>query len=125
MTEALKLIGIEDENRIDKYSLRHENDISVLKVYYKKDKNEYFARSEKFKFPRVKKEFRIDSGSGKSETVYEISDHLNNVVEALEKVCVQDKKTTDVKKKILKDLRHLERVVASKIEEIEEDLKSL
>jgi uncharacterized protein YxjI len=125
MTEALKLIGIEDESRIDKYSLRHENDVSVLKVYYKKDKDEYFARSEKFKFLRVKKEFRIDSGSGKSETVYEISDQLNDVVEALEKICVQDKKTTDVKKKILKDLRHLERVVASKISEIEEDLKSL
>ena len=125
MTQALKLIGIEDISRIDKYTLRHEGDSSVLKVYYKKEKAELFARSEKFKFPRFKKEFRLDSGSGRSEIIWEISEQLAEVVEALEKIAQKEEVVVDVKKKILADLRHLERVVASKIAEIESDLDRL
>ncbi|XAW89148.1 DUF3461 family protein [Vibrio sp. CDRSL-10 TSBA] len=119
-------LGISEPTQIERYSLRQEAHKDVLKIYFKKQKGELFAKSVKFKYPRQVKNVLVDSGSHQYKEVTEINRNLTLVIEELNKVTRHvSVSTTDTKQKILNDLRHLEKVVASKIAEIEADLEKL
>lgn len=125
MYPYLTAIGITETKLIEKYSVRTEGQSDVLKIYYARDKGELFARSEKFKYPRQKKRVVVDGGTHTYSDTTEIAPALRYVVEELDQIVNREIVEEDVKKKILADLRHLEKVVANKINEIEEDLKRL
>ncbi|TXR54545.1 DUF3461 family protein [Reinekea thalattae] len=125
MYPHLNAIGINNIDLIEKYTVRTEGDADVLKVYYARGKGELFARSEKFKYPRQKKRVVVDGGTNTYSNTTEIAPSLRFIVEELDKVVGAEAVEADVKKKILTELRHLEKVVANKIAEIEEDLKKL
>ncbi len=125
MFENLQAIGVTETGKIEKYTLRTEGSSDILKIYYKRDKGEMFARSEKFKYPRQQKRVKIDSGSGEYINTTEIAPTLRYVIDELDSIAKREVKETDLKKKILNDLRHLEKVVQNKIEEIEADLDKL
>ncbi|UUM31175.1 DUF3461 family protein [Vibrio japonicus] len=119
-------LGIQDPKQIERYSLRQEAHKDVLKIYFRKQKGELFAKSVKFKYPRQVKNVLVDSGSHKYKEVTEINRNLTLVIDELNKITKPETVVeTDVKQKILSDLRHLEKVVASKIAEIEADLEKL
>ena len=126
MYAHLKSLGIQDVNSIEKYSLRSEAEYDILKIYHKKKKGELFARSEKFKYPRQQKKLRVDSGNNNGyRDISEISTTLRHVIEELDHLCKREQENTSTREKIISDLRHLERVVANKIAEIEADLDKL
>ncbi|GAA5647299.1 MULTISPECIES: DUF3461 family protein [Vibrio] len=119
-------LGIQDPKQIERYSLRQEAHKDVLKIYFRKQKGELFAKSVKFKYPRQVKNVLVDSGSHQYKEVTEINRNLTLVIDELNKLTKPEKHTeTDIKQKILSDLKHLEKVVASKIAEIEADLDKL
>ncbi|RJX71725.1 DUF3461 family protein [Vibrio sinensis] len=119
-------LGIQDPKLIERYSLRQEALKDVLKIYFRKQKGELFAKSVKFKFPRQVKNVLIDSGSHKYKEVTEINRSLTMIIDELNKITKPvPSPDADVKQKILSDLRHLEKVVSSKIAEIESDLEKL
>ena len=119
-------LGIHDPKQIERYSLRQEAHKDVLKIYFHKQKGELFAKSVKFKYPRQVKNVLVDSGSHKYKEVTEINRNLTLVIDELNKLTKPEKLAeVDVKQKILSDLRHLEKVVSSKITEIEADLEKL
>ncbi|MBI6548935.1 DUF3461 family protein [Xenorhabdus lircayensis] len=125
MYDNLKSLGITHPEDIDRYSLRQEANNDTLKIYFRKDKGEFFAKSVKFKYPRQLKTISDDnSGQGYKE-VKEINTNLRYVIEELDQICRRDQIEVDLKHKILDDLRHLEHVVANKIAEIEADLEKL
>lgn len=67
----------------------------------------------------------VDSGSHQYKEVTEINRNLTLVIDELNKITKPEVMgEVDVKQKILNDLRHLEKVVASKIAEIEADLQN-
>ncbi|WP_075182139.1 DUF3461 family protein [Pantoea sp. 1.19] len=123
MYDNLKSLGIHHPDDIDRYSLRQEASNDILKIYFRKDKGEFFAKSVKFKFPRQRKTIAAE-GSGFRE-VQEISPNLRYIVDELDSLCQRDRADVDLKRKILADLRHLEGVVTNKISEIEADLEKL
>lgn len=125
MYPNLTAIGVTDFDRIEKYTVRTEGKADVLKIYYSRDKGDLFARSEKFKYPRQQKRVRVDSGTGTYSDTSEIAPTLRYVIEELDQIARQEAQETDLKQKILSDLRHLEKVVQSKIDEIEADLARL
>jgi hypothetical protein len=125
MYPNLKAIGITDTDRIEKYTVRTEGKSDVLKVYYERGKGDLFAKSEKFKYPRQQKRVKVDSGTSTYNETSEIAPTLRYVIEELDQIAKREVQETDVKKKILADLRHLEKVVNSKIAEIEADLERL
>ncbi|HBN6994328.1 TPA: DUF3461 family protein, partial [Vibrio cholerae] len=76
--------------------------------------------------PRQIKNVLVDSGSHQYKEVTEINRNLTLVIDELNKITKPEVMgEVDVKQKILNDLRHLEKVVASKIAEIEADLQKL
>ncbi|MGF1774126.1 DUF3461 family protein [Vibrio wakamikoensis] len=119
-------LGIQDPKQIERYSLRQEAHKDVLKIYFRKQKGELFAKSVKFKYPRQVKNVRTDSSSQNYKQVTEINRNLTLVIDELNRLTKPIEATeVDVKQKILSDLRHLEKVVSSKIAEIEADLEKL
>lgn len=125
MFEHLNAVGVTDTDKIEKYTLRTEGYDDILKIYYKREKGDLFARSEKFKYPRQQKRVKVDSGTGSYLDTTEISPALRQLVDELDSIARRVTVETDLKKKILNDLHHLEKVVQNKIEEIEADLKRL
>ncbi|OOE90345.1 DUF3461 family protein [Salinivibrio sharmensis] len=125
MYQQLKNIGIEHPEKIERYSLRQEASYDTLKVYFSKQKGDLFARSMKFKYPRQRKNVVVDSGTGRSREVTEINRSLSLVIDELDQIVQNEHAEQDVKQKVLTDLRHLEKVVASKIAEIEAELDKL
>ncbi len=119
-------LGIHDPKQIERYSLRQEAHKDVLKIYFHKQKGELFAKSVKFKYPRQIKKVLVDSGTHQYKEVTEINRNLTLIIDELNSITrpemLQEK---DLKQKILSDLRHLEKVVSSKIHEIESDLEKL
>ncbi len=126
MFPHLNGLGIQDPSQIERYSLRQEAQKDVLKIYFKKQKGEFFAKSVKFKYPRQKKSVLVDSGSHQYKEITEINRNLTLIIDELNKITrPETPQEIDVKQKVLSDLRHLEKVVASKIAEIEADLEKL
>ncbi len=58
MYDNLKSLGITNPDEIDRYSLRQEANNDILKIYFQKDKGEFFAKSVKFKYPRQRQNRR-------------------------------------------------------------------
>jgi hypothetical protein len=68
MYDNLKSLGITNPDEIDRYSLRQEANNDILKIYFHKDKGEFFAKSVKFKYPRQRKTVVADGvGQGYKE----------------------------------------------------------
>ena len=72
-----------------------------MKIYFHKDKGEFFAKSVKFKYPRQRKTVVADGvGQGYKE-VQEISPNLRYVIDELDQICQRDRTEVDLKRKIL------------------------
>ncbi len=125
MYPQLNAIGIESPEAIERYSLRQEAQYDILKIYFHRQKGELFAKSVKFKFPRQQKSVLISGGSQQYRNVTEINRTLTKIIDELDTITNTTHREQDVKQKILGDLRHLEKVVAAKIAEIEADLEKL
>lgn len=119
-------LGIHDPKQIERYSLRQEAHKDVLKIYFHKQKGELFAKSLKFKYPRQVKNVLVDSGTHLYKEVSEINRNLTLVIDELNLITRPKRlNEKDLKQKILSDLRHLEKVVSDKVQEIEADLEKL
>ena len=85
-----------------------------------------FAKSVKFKYPRQRKNIRVNSNSSEYKETTEVSPSLTKVMTELNQITKpKEMDNKDIKHKILTDLRHLEKVVSGKIAEIEADLEKL
>ncbi|WP_135382664.1 DUF3461 family protein [Vibrio tasmaniensis] len=119
-------LGIHEPKQIERYSLRQEAHKDILKIYFRKQKGELFAKSVKFKYPRQVKSVLVSGGNNQYKEVTEINRNLTLVIDELNKITKPTPTAeVDVKQKILTDLHHLEKVVSSKIAEIEADLEKL
>lgn len=112
MYDNLKSLGISNPQDIDRYTLRQEANNDILKIYFRKDKGEFFAKSVKFKYPRQRK--TIADGNNNFKEINEINTNLRYAIEELDQICQTDQTDIDLKHKILDDLRHLEHVVSNK-----------
>ncbi len=63
MYDNLKSLGITNPDEIDRYSLRQEANNDILKIYFQKDKGEFFAKSVKFKYPRQRQTVVADASA--------------------------------------------------------------
>lgn len=126
MYNNLKQLGIFTPETITHYTLRQEGVNDILKIYFQKEKGEFFARSLKFKYPRQRKTVTADSNGERYKEVKEINPVLLHIIDELDSLKLNQKnKEIDLTQKILTDLQHLQRVVANKIAEIEADVEQL
>lgn len=122
MYSNLKNLGINDVSSIERYKIREEGANDILKIYFTKSPGAFLAKSVKFKFKRQTKKTSGGSGTNQFTQVSQINSTLFKIVKELDSLSIQTKDEKEVKQQILNDLRHLERVVNSKIKEIEAKL---
>lgn len=121
----LKSLGVKDIDHIERYAVRTEGESDTLKIYYEKKKGQLFHKSEKFKFSRSHRGVRSSTDPNEYKNMSEVSSMLIKVMAELDNLVEQEHQEHDAKKKILADLRHLEKVVNQKIQEIEVQLDKL
>ncbi|MDH2436016.1 hypothetical protein WH50_03005 [Pokkaliibacter plantistimulans] len=127
MTEYRHLaeMGIEDVADIEKYTLRQEGDEDVIKIYLKRDKGEWFARSRKFKFKRYVKTVRINEGAQHYREVSEMNPFLLRAVDELDSLVAKDQRKMSEKELLLEELDHLEKVVSRKITDLRAQIENM
>ena len=102
---TLTEMGITNPTDISRYSLQYINNIDVLRIVYKRKKGSLLPTSKKFRFGRSKKMVVTDSGSNKTEIVYEISPFVTKLTSELRRV-VDSKYSRDEQKEIILDEIH-------------------
>ncbi len=107
MYDNLKSLGITNPDEIDRYSLRQEaNKRHFLKIYFQKDKGEFF-KSVKFKIRASVKPSSQTVSAKWIQRGSEISPNLRYAARSMSSIDLPAIRTEiDLKRKILDDLRH-------------------
>lgn len=125
---TLKKMGIKSIESVEKYTLRHQGDTDVLKIYYKRPKGSFRPRSKKFSFVRGRRGIPLEVRNAKAfEQMDKISPQLVMALEELKKLDARRKEIdpVDPKQKFLSDLDHLEKVMTTKLEEIRRQINEM
>jgi len=125
---TLKKMGIKSIESVDKYTLRHQGDTDVLKIYYKRPKGSLLSRSKKFSFVRGRSAVPLEARNSKAfDKMERVSPQLKAALEELKQLDATRKevKPLDPKQKFLSDLDHLEKVMNSKLDEIRRQINEM
>lgn len=125
MYETLKSMGITSFDDIERFTLRYENSLDVLKVYYRREKGSLLPKSKKFKFGRASKTVLTDGGQQTYQEVKEPSLIVLRAVEELTQLVGKQHELKVTKEDLVKEIEHLERVVSDKLTEIKEKISTL
>lgn len=112
---ALREMGITNPEDISRYSLQYINNIDVLRIVYKRKKGSLLPTSKKFRFGRSKKMVITDSGSNKTEIVYEISPFVTKLTSELRMVVDSKHSRAEQKEIILDEIHRLEEDINTRI----------
>lgn len=125
---TLNAMGITSVDNIDHYTLRHQGETDVLKIYYKRPKGSFLARTKKFSFVRGRNIIPLEARNTKAfEDMKNISSQLMMALAELKQL---DATSTpidpvDPRQTILSDLEHLEKVITAKTEELRQKINRL
>ena len=125
---TLEKMGITSVDNVDKYTLRHQGDTDVLKIYYKRPKGSFLSRSKKFTFVRGRRGVPMELRNTKTfENMAKISPQLLMALEELKRLDARRKEIDPVepKEKFLSDLDHLEKVMTTKMDEIRRQINEM
>ncbi len=125
---TLEKMGITSVDNVDKYTLRHQGDTDVLKIYYKRPKGSFLSRSKKFTFVRGRRGVPMELRNTKTfENMAKISPQLLMALEELKKLDARRKEIDpiDPKQKFLSDLDHMQKVMTTKMDEIRRQINEL
>lgn len=125
---TLEKMGIKSVDNVDKYTLRHQGDTDVLKIYYKRPKGSFLSRSKKFTFVRGRRGIPLEARNSHAfDDMAKISPQLLMALEELKTLDARRKEVDpiDPKQKFLSDLDHMEKVMTTKMDEIRRQINEL
>ncbi len=125
---TLNKMGIKSVENVHKYTLRHQGDTDVLKIYYKRPKGSFLSRTKKFSFVRGRSAIPLEARNSKAfEQMNNVSPQLVLALQELKQLDAKRKEVepVDPKQKFLSDLDHLEKVMTEKMDEIRRQINEL
>lgn len=122
---ALTEMGITNPEDITRYSIQYINNIDVLRIVYKRKKGSLLPTSKKFRFGRSKKMVVTDSGSNKTEVLFEISPFVSKVTDELHKLVDLKHSQSKQKEIILDEIHRLEEETNTRITYLKELITKL
>lgn len=111
-------MGINNPHEIDRYHLHNSDHIDTLRIVYKRKKGSLLPGSKRFRFPQTVKNVVVDSGSRRTEQVYEISPFLKKALDELDLLINDSRSRADQMHLVMDEVERLERDVASRIDYI-------
>ena len=125
---TLNKMGVTSVENVDRYTLRHQGDIDVLKIYYKRPKGSFLSRTKKFSFVSGRKAIPLEARSSKAfDSIVDFSPQLADALQELKCLDATRKESDpiDPKQKFISDLDHLEKVMTEKMDEIRRQINEL
>lgn len=125
---TLNKMGVNSVETIDKYTLRHQGDTDVLKIYYKRPKGSLLSRTKKFSFVRGRSAIPLEARNSKAfDNIENFSPQLVLALKELKSLDAKRKESDsiDPKQKFLSDLDHLEKVMTAKMDEMRRQINEL
>ncbi|MEE9446728.1 MAG: DUF3461 family protein [Arenicellales bacterium] len=105
---TLTEMGIGAPEDIQRFTLVTHNNEDHLRIVYKRQKGSFLPVSKKFKFGRAQRMVMTDSGTNKSEIVYQISPFLSKATDELREIVKSKHSKTDTKVLISNEITRLE-----------------
>ncbi|ARD44887.1 DUF3461 family protein [Colwellia sp. PAMC 21821] len=125
---TLNKMGVTSVDNVDRYTLRHQGDIDVLKIYYKRPKGSFLSRTKKFSFVSGRKAIPLEARSSKAfDSIVDFSPQLASALKELKCLDAKRKESDpiDPKQKFISDLDHLEKVMTEKMDDIRRQINEL
>jgi len=111
-------MGVHNPQQIEKFLVYTTDDFDILRIIYERKKGSLLPVSKNYKFPRIKKSIMVDSGTRKTEVVYESDPAFREALHELEKVKAVRDQGADLAATIAEEVRLLEEDVALRIDYI-------
>jgi len=125
---TLNKMGVTSVDNVDRYTLRHQDDIDVLKIYYKRPKGSFLSRTKKFSFISGRKAIPLEARNSKAfDSIVNFNPQLALALKELKRLDATRKENDpiDPKQKFISDLDHLEKVMTEKMDEIRRQINEL
>ncbi len=116
--EALTRMGIQNPEQIVRYELYSVDDVDILRIIYDRQKKSILPVTRKYRFPQIKKSTLVDSGTRKTQVLYESSAELRAAVSELDGLMKARKATSFSKEALVSEVRLLEEEVTARIHRI-------
>jgi len=104
----LDSMGVQNPNEIVRYAIFSSESTDVLRIMYSRKKGSILPVSRKYRFPRMKKNVIVDSGTRKTNMVFESSNEFRNAIAELDRLLKKKSSGTENKNLILEELRMME-----------------
>jgi hypothetical protein len=122
---ALIEMGFDDPTDVERYTIRIEGDIDILKIYHRRHQGEWMNKSKKYKFKRLHKKLRVNEGLTAYRDSTESSPFFLKAVAELDTLVAGEKNVKARKEDILEEMDHLNKVVSRKIEDLKRQIEEL
>ncbi len=123
--EALTSMGIQNPGEIARYELYSVDQMDILRIIYDRKKGSILPVTRKYRFPQIKKSTMVDSGTRKTQVLYESSAELRHAVEELDRLMKARKSTAAGKDALVAEIRLLEEDFAARINYIKALLEKM
>jgi len=108
-------MGVTNPKQIARYTIHIVDNNDVLRIVYSRKKGDLLPLSKTFKFSRIKKSVLVDSGTRKTQVIFESAPIFTNAVKELNEI-VDKNDNADQLNQILEDeVLQLEAEMTSRI----------
>jgi hypothetical protein len=115
---ALSAMGIQHPEQITRFATFMTDHTDILRITYDRKKGSLLPESRKYRFVQIKKSTLVDSGTRKTEVLYESSAEFRNAITELEQLMDKRDSAEGVRQLIAEEVQHLEEDVAARIDYI-------
>ncbi len=118
-------MGIRHPEEIEKFSVYTVGHTDVLQVNYNRKKGSLLPVIRRYKFPQVKQSVLVDSGTRKTETLFQSTPAFREALSELEKLKLARDEGKDLKALLQEEIRLLEEDISLRTDYIKSLLEKL
>jgi hypothetical protein len=118
-------MGIRHPEEIEKFSVYTVGHIDVLQVTYNRKKGSLLPVIRRYKFPQVKQSVLVDSGTRRTETLFQSTPAFREALHDLEQLKLARDEGKDLKALLQEELRLLEEDISLRTDYIKTLLEKL
>ncbi|WP_424946048.1 DUF3461 family protein [Candidatus Spongiihabitans sp.] len=122
---ALTAMGVQNPEQIARFAIYMTDRTDILRIVYDRKKGSILPVSKKFRFAQIKKSTMVDSGTRRTEVLYESAPEFRNAVAELEQLMDAREDSHHVSQLIAEEVHALEEDVASRIDYIKSLVEKL
>ena len=118
-------MGVNNPREIEKFAFYTVGNTDILRIVYNRKKGSLLPVSKNYRFPQAKKSVLVDSGTRRTETLFESSGAFREALHELEQVVRERKQDQDVAAQIREEFRLMQEDIALRTQYIESLLDRL